>query len=322
LGSGDSIGAGDTYLVLDVLPEELSKTVFAKVRDEVKWDVMHHRGGEVPRLVAVEGEIGEDGSIPVYRHPSDESPPLNNFSSTVRLIRDHAHTALAKLGVHHQLNHVLIQYYRSGKDYISEHSDKTIDVIRGSSIVNVSLGAERVMVLRTKKDFALESPVIPTGTESTPSSTSRSSQRIPLPHASMFVMGLETNNQWLHGIPHDNRPFQTKSPAEQAEGGERISLTFRSIGTFLSGNPNSTHISDSLSPDREAEPSKTIKIYGQGATSKTSDTAKVVPVGPEAAEENDRLIEAFGRENKESTFDWEKVYGKGFDVVTFRTVVS
>ncbi|THU78198.1 hypothetical protein K435DRAFT_65016, partial [Dendrothele bispora CBS 962.96] len=90
LGSGDSIGAGDTYLVLDVLPEELSKTVFAKVRDEVKWDVMHHRGGEVPRLVAVEGEIGEDGSIPVYRHPSDESPPLNTFSSTVRLIRDHA----------------------------------------------------------------------------------------------------------------------------------------------------------------------------------------------------------------------------------------
>ena len=43
----------------------------------------------------------------------------------------------------HPVNHVLIQYYRTGNDYISEHSDKTIDVIRGSKIVNVSLGAER-----------------------------------------------------------------------------------------------------------------------------------------------------------------------------------
>lgn len=43
----------------------------------------------------------------------------------------------------HPVNHVLIQYYRSGNDYISEHSDKTIDVVRDSKIVNVSLGAER-----------------------------------------------------------------------------------------------------------------------------------------------------------------------------------
>jgi len=61
LRPGDCIGAGDTRLIPDVLPEEFSKIVFTKLRDEVKWDVMHHRGGEVPRLVAVEGEVGEDG---------------------------------------------------------------------------------------------------------------------------------------------------------------------------------------------------------------------------------------------------------------------
>jgi hypothetical protein len=65
---------------------------------------------------------------------------------------------------------------------------------------------------------------------------------------------------------------------------------------------------------------KPVKIYGQGATSKTRDTAKAVPTGPPAADENEKLIEAFGRENKESFFDWEEVYGKGFDVVTFRIV--
>ncbi|KAK7452775.1 hypothetical protein VKT23_012178 [Stygiomarasmius scandens] len=314
LGPRDCIGAGDTHLIPDVLPEEFSKIVFTKLRDEVKWDVMHHRGGEVPRLVAVEGEVGEDGSVPIYRHPSDESPPLNPFSPTVSLIRDYVHAALEKMGQNHCVNHVLIQYYRSGKDYISEHSDKTIDVVQGSSIINVSLGAERVMVLRTKKDTlasgnhgSASGASTPTGGDGT---TSRSAQRIPLPHASMFVMGLETNKQWLHGIPHDNRPFQTKSAAEQTEGGERISLTFRTIGTFLTGNPN---YSSSL--DVQA-----IKIYGQGATSKTRDTAKVVPTGAEAVDKNDKLIEAFGRENKESTFSWEEVYGKGFDVVTFQIV--
>ncbi|KAF5368092.1 hypothetical protein D9758_004419 [Tetrapyrgos nigripes] len=304
LGPGDSIGAGDTFLVPKILGEELSKVVFANVRDEVKWDVMHHRGGEVPRLVAVEGEVAADGSIPIYRHPSDESPPLSPFSPTVSLIRDHVHAALAKIGINHHVNHVLIQYYRSGKDYISEHSDKTIDVVQGTSIINVSLGAERVMVLRTKRDAASTTPLEAAGT-----AASRSAQRIPLPHASMFVMGLETNKQWLHGIPHDNRPFQTKSPAEQAEGGERISLTLRCIGTFLSGNPNQTSTS--------TEP---IKIYGQGATCKTPDTAQVIPSGTRAVEENEKLIEAFGRENKESDFVWEEVYGKGSDVVTFRFV--
>jgi hypothetical protein len=72
--------------------------------DRIVFDV----GGEVPRLVAVEGEVGEDGrysvsfrlracmntssflySFPIYRHPADESPPLSAFSPTVSLIREH-----------------------------------------------------------------------------------------------------------------------------------------------------------------------------------------------------------------------------------------
>jgi len=95
-------------------------------------------GGAVPRLVAVQGQVNEDGSYPIYRHPSDESPALLPFSPTVSMIREHVEKVL-----NHPVNHVLIQYYRSGNDYISEHSDKTIDVVRDSSIVNVSFGAER-----------------------------------------------------------------------------------------------------------------------------------------------------------------------------------
>lgn len=42
---------------------------------------------------------------------------------------------LKLLGPECELNHVLIQKYRNGEDYISEHSDKTVDIVRGTSIV-------------------------------------------------------------------------------------------------------------------------------------------------------------------------------------------
>jgi len=190
------------------------------------------------------------------------------------------------------VNHVLIQYYRTGKDYISEHSDKTIDVVRGSNIVNVSLGAQRVMTLRTKKD-QLRTAQIGASDGSDPPAR-RTTQRFALPHNSMFVMGPETNTKWLHGINHDNRPFKLKSDEEQYENGERISLTFRHIGTFLTKDQS--------------------LIYGQGAKGKTLETARPVINASEAGE---ALIVAFGNENHQSDFDWDKNYGEGFDVLHF-----
>ncbi|KAF9074123.1 hypothetical protein BDP27DRAFT_1214632 [Rhodocollybia butyracea] len=275
-----SLGAGDSYLVMDLLGNELNGTAFEKVRDEVEWNKMYHRGGEVPRLVAVQGQVLPDSSFPVYRHPSDESPPLRRFTPTVELIRQEVEKVIK-----HPVNHALIQHYRSGKDYISEHSDKTIDVVRGSSIVNVSLGAQRTMTLRTKKD-QLE-PV---------EGAKRTAQRFPLPHASMFVMGLETNRQWLHAINQDNRMETLKVAEELQQNGERISLTFRYIGTFLDG------------PEEKM-------IYGQGATGKTREQARLVINGP--GPETDALLEAFGKENRDTNFVWDEWYGKGSDVLHF-----
>lgn len=238
-------------------------------------------GGEVPRLVAVEGEILSDGSFPIYRHPADSSPPLLPFSPIVETIRQHAARVLNQ-----PLNHVLIQHYRSGADYISEHSDKTIDVVRGSSIVNVSIGAQRTMTIRTKKDAS--------EVDETTGRTSRSTERIPLPNNSMLVMGLDTNAKYLHSIRTDKRPDVTKSPEELAYNSERISLTFRHIGTFLTADQS--------------------KIFGQGATGKMRDEAKTVVNGGEEAE---KLIIAFGEENHRTEFDWEGAYGRGSDVLHF-----
>ncbi|KAF9005175.1 hypothetical protein BDQ17DRAFT_1353960 [Cyathus striatus] len=302
LGVGDVLGAGDSYLVADLLPPELAHTAFQHLSEQVRWTTMYHRGGEVPREVAVQGQVNQDGSFPVYRHPADESPPLSQYTPVVALIREHVQNV-----INHPVNHVLIQHYRSGKDYISEHSDKTIDVVRGSSIVNVSLGAQRTMTLRLKKDntqavlsaatTGADAEINANEASSPATKTPRSAQRIPLPHNSMFVMGPETNMKWLHGIGHDNRPLYTKSEEEQFQGGARISLTFRYIGTFLSGDEK--------------------YIWGQGGKGKTKEDKRLVVNGTKEAE---RLIEAFGEENQRSEFDWDAAYGQGFDVLHFREV--
>lgn len=289
----DPYGEGDTRIHYNVLPDDLVAGIFDKLRDEVQWLRMSHQGGEVPRLVAVQGDVGEDGEFPIYRHPADESPPLLPWTVTVQQIKD---TVEQKVG--HPLNHALIQFYRDGNDYISEHSDKTLDIAKGSYIVNVSLGAERTMIFRTKrqpKDKDTTTAALPESSSGSGSGagTKRTTQRAQLPHNSMCQMGLQTNKRWLHAIRQDKRQDWEKTAAELAFGGARISLTFRKIGTFL---------------DREGA-----RICGQGATAKTREEARPVTNGatPEAV----KMLQAFGGENQGSDFDWAAHYGGGFDVL-------
>ena len=125
----------------------------------------------------------------------------------------------------------------------------------------------------------------------------RTTQRIPLPHNSMFVLGEATNRKWLHAIKQDKRLPTLLSAEETFYGGERISLTFRHIGTFLTDNET--------------------KIWGQGATGKTREEAK--PVFENNQQEVERMIFAFGTENHQAEeFDWDGVYGAGYDVLHFR----
>lgn len=276
---------GDTDVICDALPKSLADEAFDKLEKEVFWQRMSHQGGEVPRLVAVQGQVDEDGTMPVYRHPADESPPLLSFSPTVQAIK-----AEIEKHLRHPLNHVLIQFYRDGNDYISEHSDKTLDIVKGSYIANVSLGAERTMILRTKR---LEKDLSGTAAAAAGKEEKRKIQRARLPHNSLCRMGLQTNMKWLHAIRRDKRADRDKSAAELAFSGRRISLTFRHIGTFL---------------DRD----ETI-IWGQGATGKTRDTAH--PISNGQSSEAVKMIQAFGTENHASDFDWSAHYGRGFDVL-------
>ena len=309
LGPDDQVGEGDTYVRYNLLPDSLkdpisdlplSANVYHALYHEVKWQKMFHAGGEVPRLVAIQGSVDpKGGSKPVYRHPSDQSPPLLPFSSTVDTIRHEAEKVIG-----HDLNHVLIQLYRSGDDHISEHSDKTLDIAHGSSIVNASFGARRTMRLRTKKGYKpgmsksstnANSAAAPAGDEDG-DETTRLTQRIPMPHNSIFVLGLASNAFWLHGIPADKRAAGSRAAEELEYHGMRISLTFRKIATFLSADES--------------------HIWGQGARGKTRATMRPVVNGDER--ETEAMIRAFGAENHGVGSAWSTWYGDGFDVLHFR----
>ena len=287
--------AADSAIIYDVLPEDLSIEIFDQLNAEVVWQKMHHCSGEVPRLVAVQGDFLPN-KIPIYRHPADASPPLLPFTRHVQVLR----TAAERL-VGHPLNHVLIQLYRTPEDNISEHSDKTLDIQRGSKVVNYSAGALRTMIIRSKRSTmsTLDVDLEATGTtpmdQMTPGPP-RPALRVAMPHNSLFVLGPATNQSYLHSIRADKRLSSLRSEDERAYNGSRISLTFRNISTFI--NP------------------QTKKMWGQGASKKTEEDATSILEGVDAEKEYEKMIRAFGQENhRSSAWDWEEWYGQGFDVV-------
>lgn len=123
LAEGDIIGSGDSRMVHNAISAHVADEMLNHLKSEVAWQKMYHRSGEVPRLVAVQGDVSDDGSVPVYRHPADESPPLLPFIPQIDNLRRQVERLLSQ-----PFNHALIQLYRDGEDGISEHADKVGDL--------------------------------------------------------------------------------------------------------------------------------------------------------------------------------------------------
>jgi alkylated DNA repair dioxygenase AlkB len=274
-------GCIDSSLHLGFLPESISETAFINLLNEVAFSEMTLLNSPVPRLVAIQGEITDENE-PVYRHPTDVQPALTNWTPTVLEIKDYINHRIGQ-----NVNHVLIQLYRSGNDNIGPHSDKTLDITRGTAILTLSLGATRTLILRPK-----------TGNQES-TSTIRNTHKIPLPSNSLFTLGSETNAQYLHSIKADKRRHCEKSQEELLCSGQRISLTFRSISTYL---------------DR-----KTGNLIGQGAPNIASTSSGGAAKNDDCcmddhitASERNQMINAFSAENNQISFDWDLHYGEGF----------
>ena len=361
VGKGD-YGSGDSHLQLNFLPQSLAENAFASLADEVSFSKMTIKDYPVPRLVAIQGELIDGVLEPVYRHPADIQPELTAWTPTILKIRDALNEATGL-----NLNHVLIQLYRSGEDNISPHTDKTLDILRGTSIYTISFGAKRTLILRSKIDksgLSDSSQAIEEAALKSNSSCEKV-QRIPLPHNSLFILGSRTNSQYLHSIKADKRMSTLKTPEELFCNGQRISLTFRCIATFyhrtlrmLSGqgalkaahpaasaecspdsgsrSQNNKNTEEELEDEVHIENEKKKKEKVQQTQTqieidteieKQDEEEKEIEIEEDKAKMNlkmekdleddrDRMINAFGVENRESDFDWDRHYGGGFQTLS------
>jgi alkylated DNA repair dioxygenase AlkB len=98
-------------------------------------------------------------------------------------------------------NHVVVNQYQSGADYIGAHHDKPATFHPGSSVLTLSLGGERTLRLTCVKGLDVGR-----------------THDLRLAHGSLFVLGPVTNKCWKHAILKDKK-------AEH----RRVSLTYRQI---------------------------------------------------------------------------------------------
>ena len=292
-----SFGCGDSYLIKNILPDKLANDYFYSLRDELKWERdITHNNGVLPREMTSMVEFycinNNDNTYmkfePIYRHPIDYELKIHEFSPIIKDIRDNILQSLSEYDQNLRFNHVLIQLYRSGNDYIGDHCDKTLDIKRNSLIVNYSLGATRIMTLRSKKSSIDES------------SSTRNIQKIEMTHNSLFILGPETNKFYTHGIRPDKRSERDKSEDSKIYEGNRISLTFRNIATYR-------HLDSG-------------KLFGQGAINKQFSNELITEeeqkdIDSESNIQN--LLTAFSAENRTIDFDWDFYYSKGFDITCF-----
>lgn len=310
----NTYGSGDSYLIENVFPPEVADRAYKEAIAQIDFTSMSNFNSLIPRLVAVEGEVLKDEVIhedvvyniqkkPLYRYPTDVYTEAKHFSSITLELKSRLQAILDELhmedSVKTNLNHALIQMYRDGHDYIGEHSDKTLDIKRGSLIVSCSLGASRTMYFKSKS-------VCHNSEDG--ASTGRLIEKIIIPHNSAFIIGPLTNRCFVHGIKQDKRASYLKRDDEVAYNCNRISFTFRDIATFIVTDNEST--SDS----------QVYYVCGQGAKVKCCDPATRATTGRNINTDDDansqkiQLTEVFAIENRMIDFDWNCIYGDGFDV--------
>jgi alkylated DNA repair dioxygenase AlkB len=178
----------DQQVALGLPPEQ----VFARLLEEVSWQQRTIRlfGREVaqPRLVAWYGDPGCSYTYSGIRwDPSAWTMQLLELRQIVEEVSGCG------------FNSVLVNLYRDQRDSMGFHSDDEPELGPKPSIASLSVGAERVFVMKHKA--GLVRPV-----------------RLRLASGSLLVMKGETQRNWKHGIDKQSSPC-----------GPRINLTFRKI---------------------------------------------------------------------------------------------
>jgi alkylated DNA repair dioxygenase AlkB len=157
---------------------ETARKWFRTLRDQVPWQSerrrMYDRDVDVPRLVA--------------RYQLDDAGLPPALGEAARRVATTTGTPFNSAG---------LNYYRDGRDSVAPHSDHLYEIVARHPIALISLGATRLMTIRSK-------------------SKPRRVLDLDLEDGSLLLMSYETQLHYDHGIP------KTRTPV-----GARISIALR-----------------------------------------------------------------------------------------------
>ena len=167
-------------------------SIYEQLRDELEWEhrdiVVFGKPVKQPRLVAWAGDIE-------YRY-SGQTLPVYPMASILTKIQNRV-----ELETGCNFNHVLLNYYRDGRDNMGMHADDERELGLNPVIAALSFGVDRRFLLKRKNSIKRETPT-----------------SILLQGGSLMVMGGTIQHTWRHGIPKAGRLDQG-----------RINLTFRQL---------------------------------------------------------------------------------------------
>ena len=153
---------------------------FSAIRDGVDWRAlrrtMYEKEVDVPRLIASFRLDRPDRPVPA-------------------VLREAAQQVIQAVGA--PFNSIGLNRYRDGRDSVAPHNDHLAELVEGSPIALLSLGATRRMIIRAKQP-------------------PRHTFQLDLEPGSLLVMSYATQIHYTHGVP---------KVAESV--GERVSLAFR-----------------------------------------------------------------------------------------------
>lgn len=170
-----------------------ASTAFGEISQHTPWSQMiAHRGNDIVKAPRMSCHFGEGQGYWYGRERQRPMPwPQDGALARIRERLEKQQQC--------RFNSCVAQRYRDGRDSVQWHSDLWTEIVPGTMIATVSLGATRHWCLRYKKQ-----PI---------------RIRIPAEAGSLLCMGLEMQKHWEHCIPK----------VKDRNTGPRISLTFRKL---------------------------------------------------------------------------------------------
>lgn len=187
----------DSNLIQNFITEDMYDSINEEVmyvpRNRLLFEI-YDKLCEFPRDQAFHGEVEQDGTTPLYRS-TGETPLVNKWTHSLQRIRDALEERTG-----YSNNHVVVNRYLSGHDYIGFHHDKTRDFVENTPVCSVSFGGPRTLRLKHVD--------------------TNETKNFQLKNGCLFILGPQTNRIYKHCI--------VKTAAECQP---RISCTFRNIRT-------------------------------------------------------------------------------------------